>query len=127
MFWTRKAVRTFSRQLAMLLEEDVPLQVAVHLIACQHRSKRWSRMLNQISKELDCGRSLSNALSPYRAIFSRGYVEVIAWAEGKGGVRHLVTALRLLADDTAPRTSHAPATAGREDEDLDRFARALRG
>jgi type II secretory pathway component PulF len=126
MFWTRNATRRFTRQLAMLLEADVPLHIAVELIEHQQKSKRWSRMLNEINSRICEGSSLSRALSCFPRVFSHAYIYTIQWAEHQGRLRDLLIALHFLTDDFPPPVFNSLGMTDESDENLDAFARAVR-
>jgi type II secretory pathway component PulF len=102
MIWTQRATRKFSRQLAMLLESDVPLHEAIEIIGFQQRSRRWSRTSHEIAKSLEEGQKLSWAMHWHRWAFRPGYIEVVEWAEHRGRLKDLLIALRLLAEDYTP-------------------------
>jgi len=122
--WTERAVRQFSRQLAMLLESDVALPTALSLVRLQQKNVRWQKMLLEVERQLQQGSSLADTLAclPY---FRKGYIQTLLWAESKGDPNDLILALRLLAGDT----DYRPAKPNRDPEEvnLDMFARRLSG
>jgi type II secretory pathway component PulF len=102
MFFRQWAIRRFTRQLAMLVEEGLTFPDALELIRLQHRSRRWSQMLLHVKAQLGEGTPLSRALARTR-FFPDSYSDSIRWAEEEGTFDAMLAALRLLADDTAPR------------------------
>ena len=103
MFNSRRAVLQFSRQLAMLLEGGVALQVAVDLLRLQYRSRRWQALLREVGTRLRQGDPLARVLSSYPRLFPRSYVETLQWAERTGSADNLALALRLVAGDATAR------------------------
>lgn len=103
MFISRRAVRRFCRQLAMLIEGGVALQVAIDLLRLQYRSRAWQNLLRQVSTRLRQGDPLSQALASHRPLFARSTIETLQWAENTGSADHLALALRLVAGDDASR------------------------
>src|SRR5436305_11214890 len=81
---SRRAVRRFNRQLAMLIEGGVALQVAVDLLRLQYRSRAWQALLQEVSRRLRQGDPLSQALACYRRLFPRSTIETLQWAEKTG-------------------------------------------
>jgi hypothetical protein len=124
MFLTRRYRRSFSQQLAMLLESGVPLHTALELVALQQKSHRWKAVVTDLAKRLTEGERLSGALRGHPRAFGADYVETIRWAEWQGGNLHLVLALRLLAGDLTPVRLEAEATALEAGDDQDLFTRA---
>jgi type II secretory pathway component PulF len=105
MFFSSRWVRQFSRQLAMLLEEGVPLFQAVELVRLQQRRKRWSRLLTEVRAYMREGTPLSGALRRHGNVFRREYIDTLKWAESTGSPENLAVALRLLAGDVQPRSA----------------------
>jgi len=103
MFISKRSVRQFLRQLAMLLEGGVALQTALDLLKLQYRSRRWQAVIHHIRAELVNGAPLPRALSHYPRLFPRHYVETLAWADKTGSADNLALALRLIVGDSAPR------------------------
>lgn len=97
--WTRQ----FTRQLALLLEEGIPLHEALDVIRMQQRGRAGRRLVSLLRAELENGARLSRVLSLHPRQFKPHYVQTVRWAEETGSVDQLALALRLLAGDTAPR------------------------
>ena len=124
----RRAVRRFSRQLAMLLEAGVRLDIALKLIRSNTRSRRWARKLDEVQQGIREGHTFAKSLGWFGPRdFESGYLEVIEWAEESGDPQNLILALRFLSDDFTPRSSPQSEPGSESQEDLDLFSRALRG
>lgn len=102
MFFNQKAVRRFTRQLTMLLEEEVPMLQALELLSLQQRSKRWRNRVLGIRAAIRRGDTITAAFSRHK-VFSKDYQATLVWAERTGSGDDLLIALRLLSDDTTSR------------------------
>ena len=127
MFLTDRAVKRFSRQLAMLLEAGLRIDVALKLIEFQHTSGRWRRSLAIIQQRIRAGETFAQALhSSWPFHRKRGYAETIEWAEETGDPKNLILALRLLSDDPSPQQALPFLPDSTQGETIDLFSRAMR-
>ena len=114
MLFGKHRVKRFTRQLALLLEANVPMIKALELIAYQqpwvrwkmvelvlyqNRNTCWVDLILDVRANMREGEPLSQALSRHK-VFDENYLTTIRWAESTGSSHNLHVALRLLADDT---------------------------
>jgi len=86
----------FSRQLAILIDSNVPLLQALRAIANQTDSNFLSVRIHQIVADVEGGSSLSEALEKHPDTFSKFYVNMVKAGEVSG---NLQKALNDLADN----------------------------
>ncbi|HEY4506555.1 MAG TPA: type II secretion system F family protein [Candidatus Paceibacterota bacterium] len=92
---SQKDVVMFTRQLATLIEADVPLVEGLHAIHRQVEKESFKKVILEISSAIEGGASLSIALSASPKIFSRFYISLVRAGEVAG---KLQTTLTYLAD-----------------------------
>jgi len=98
-FWegiSAKEFVIFSRQLAILIDSNVPLLQALRAIAVQTDNNSFSVKIQQIIADIEGGSSMSEALSKHPGAFSKFYVNMIKAGEVSG---NLQKALNDLADN----------------------------
>lgn len=85
-----KELYLFSKQLANLLKSGVTLLKALELLSQQTKSVYFSRVLNDVSIGVKSGRSFSDCLSDYPAIFSPLFVAMVRAGEEMGRLRQML-------------------------------------
>lgn len=86
----------FSRQLAILIDSNVPILQALRAIAAQTESNFLSIRIQQIIADVEGGSSVSVALEKHPDTFSRFYVNMVKAGEVSGNLQQ---ALNDLADN----------------------------
>lgn len=90
-----KDVVVFTRQLATLIDADVPLVDSLNTIAEQTDNISFRKILKEVANAVDAGSSLSDALSKYSHVFSKFYISLVRSGETAGKLHEV---LRYLAD-----------------------------
>ena len=85
----------FTRQLAVLLNANVPLVKALDVLGRQSEEPDFERVVEQVATRVGGGQMLSSAMLPYSRIFSTAYVSLIKVGESSGT---LTRSLERLAD-----------------------------
>ncbi len=80
----RKNRMLFTRQMASLLEAGIPINTALHLISQQGASMALGPLAEQLRRDIEGGRSVSEALAGRRDVFSNSYISMIEAAELSG-------------------------------------------
>jgi type IV pilus assembly protein PilC len=80
----QKDVMVFTRQLATLVESEVPLGDALHTLQKQITSPVLKEVAFQLSQDVESGLALSQALDKHRDVFSDFFVNMIRSAEVTG-------------------------------------------
>lgn len=96
--WERvpqKALVTFTRNLAVMLNARLPLVQALRTVASQCKHRRLARVLDEVRRSVQGGRSLSASLAQHQALFPPLYVPLTHMGEVAG---ILDTVLLRLAD-----------------------------
>ena len=83
---TSNDVAGFTRELAMLLEADVPLDRALVILQEQSPNARRRKLAENVLQRLLDGSSLSDALEAASGVFGDGYISVVRAGEAMGGV-----------------------------------------
>ncbi len=80
---------TFTRQLATLLQANLPLLRSLEVMIRQERNVRFKACLEQVSEQVRSGSKFSDGLKQHPKVFDRLYVNMISAGEA-GGVLDLV-------------------------------------
>lgn len=90
-----KDVVVFTRQLATLIEADVPLAEGMRTMAHQTDNPAFARVIADVSDKLEGGTSLSGAFAAHPQLFSQFYIKLIRAGEISGRLKQ---SLDYLAD-----------------------------
>ncbi len=90
-----KDVVVFTRQLSTLIEADVPLAEGMRTLAAQSDNPAFSRVVGEVSDDIEGGSSLSAAFAKHPKLFSQFYVKLVRSGEISG---RLQQSLIYLAD-----------------------------
>ena len=82
---------TFTRQLATLLQANLPLLRSLEVMIRQERNVRFKACLEQIAEQVRSGSKFSDGLKQHPKVFDRLYVNMISAGEA-GGVLDVVLA-----------------------------------
>ena len=83
----RKEIFVFFRQLAILVEADVPLVQSLRALGQQVDNLVFEEVLFNIANDIDGGASLSKAMSKYPKVFSNFCVNLIKTGEVSGSLQ----------------------------------------
>jgi type IV pilus assembly protein PilC len=81
---SKKDVIIFTRQLATLIDADVPLVEGLRTMLRQIESKSFKKVIDSITSSIEGGSSLSAALTEHNKIFGNFYVSLIRSGEVSG-------------------------------------------
>lgn len=90
-----KDVVAFTRQLATLIEADVPLAEGMRTLSQQTEKPAFAKIIGDISERLEGGTSLSGAFAAHPKLFSQFYVKLVRSGELSG---RLQQSLQYLAE-----------------------------
>lgn len=88
-------VVVFTRQLSTLIEADVPLAEGMRTLALQSDNPAFSKIIGEVSDDLEGGSSLSAAFAKHPKLFSQFFVKLVRSGEISG---RLQQSLLYLAD-----------------------------
>jgi type II secretory pathway component PulF len=74
----------FTRQLATLVDADVPFVDSLTTLADQTENPAFRKMLNQITQEVEAGSSFSRALTSHKRVFSDFFISLVRSGEASG-------------------------------------------
>ena len=94
---------TFTRQLAILLQANLPLLKALEVMIRQERNVRFKDCLSQIADQVRSGNKFSEGLMQHTKVFDRLYINMISAGEA-GGVLDVVLARLAEFMEKAQRT-----------------------
>ncbi|MBI2669724.1 MAG: type II secretion system F family protein [Candidatus Yanofskybacteria bacterium] len=92
---SQKDIVLFTRQMATLVEADVPLVEGLHALVRQIEKEAFRKVVLIIISSIEGGASLSLALNEHQKIFGRFYISLVRAGEAAG---KLQTTLSYLAD-----------------------------
>lgn len=81
---TKKDVVFFARQLATLIDADVPLVNALNTLAEQANNPPFKKILTEVSDMVDAGSPLSGSLGKHPKVFSNFFVSLVKSGETSG-------------------------------------------
>lgn len=84
---TPKDFVIFSRQLAILIDSNVPIIQAIRAIATQTDNDLLSSILQQVLADIEGGSSISEAMEKHPQIFSKFYVNMVKSGELSGNLQ----------------------------------------
>jgi len=92
---TSKERIAFTRQFATLIAAGLPLSASLHMIAEQSESKATRNLVEEISAQVESGKTLHDAFAKHPEVFNKVYLSLIAAGEASGT---LDVSLKRLAD-----------------------------
>jgi len=98
-------VVAFTRQLATLIEAQVPLAQSIRTLARQTEKASFSRVINEIADDVEGGTSLSDAFGKHPKLYSTFYVKLIRSGEISGRLQQSLTYLAEYLERTQAITS----------------------
>lgn len=86
------SVVLFTRQLAVLFKEGIPLGAALEGLVIQ-QDQRFSAILDKVTSLITEGHSLSSSLARFPLVFGRVYIAMVAVGEKTGGLHQALDVL----------------------------------
>ncbi len=91
----RKDVVLFTRQLATIIEADIPLVEGLHTLEKQSEKPSFKKVISNVANSIEGGATLSKALAEHEKVFGTFYVSLVRAGEIAGKIQ---TSLSYLAD-----------------------------
>src|SRR6201986_1215993 len=85
-----KDVSNFTNQLAVMIKAGISIRAAIDGIAEQTENPKFKDILMQIKKDVESGKSFSDALSKYPKVFSPLYINMVKASELSGSFGHML-------------------------------------
>ncbi|HVX85140.1 MAG TPA: type II secretion system F family protein [Phycisphaerae bacterium] len=85
-----KDVANFTNQLAVMIKAGISIRAALEGIAEQTDNPKFKEILNQVKKDVESGKSFSDALSRYPKVFSPLYINMVKASELSGSFGHML-------------------------------------
>lgn len=85
-----KEIIFFADQLSLLLSTGTPLNKSIEIISFQVRNNEFRRILQDIVRDIEDGRLLSQSMSRYPGVFSSVYVSMIMAGESGGFLKDML-------------------------------------
>lgn len=92
-FRDKRALVSFTRQLAVMLRNGMRLDAILRVLQAQQNSKAWQQHLKAISSSLNDGNSLSNSLASQPTIFDQFYISLVRAGESSGDLAEVFARL----------------------------------
>ncbi|HUO10615.1 MAG TPA: type II secretion system F family protein [Phycisphaerae bacterium] len=85
-----KDVSNFTNQLAVMIKAGISIRAAIEGIADQTENPKFKEILVQVKKDVESGKSFSDALSKYPKVFSPLYINMVKASELSGSFGHML-------------------------------------
>jgi type IV pilus assembly protein PilC len=85
-----KDVSNFTNQLAVMIKAGISIRVAIEGIAEQTENPKFREILMQIKKDVESGKSFSDALQKHPKVFSALYINMVKASELSGSFGHML-------------------------------------
>ncbi len=85
-----KDVSSFTNQLAVMIKAGISIRAALDAIAEQTENPKFKEILTQIRKDVESGKSFSEALSKFPKTFSPLYINMVKASELSGSFGHML-------------------------------------
>jgi len=102
---SRKDILNFTNQLAVMIRAGISLQDSLESIAEQLENAKFRTTIFDLKKQIEEGRSFSQALAGHPDIFSKLYINMIAAAEISGSLSGMLQKLAGYLDQEAETRS----------------------
>lgn len=90
---SKKDVVMFTRQMATLVDADVPLVEGLHTLARQIEKESFKKVILSVASSIEGGASLSVALNEHGKIFSKFYISLVRTGEISGKLQDTLSYL----------------------------------
>ena len=95
---TLKDLSHLTYQLSVLMEAKIQLVDGLRSIAEHEQKPMLRQVIEDIAKQIEDGSSVTDAISPHRAMFGDVYVETISAAETSGNMIEVLASLAAMLD-----------------------------
>ncbi len=85
-----KDVSNFTNQLAVMIKAGISIRAAIEAIADQTENPKFKEILVQIRKDVESGKSFSEALTKHPKVFSPLYINMVKASELSGSFGHML-------------------------------------
>ena len=85
-----KDVSNFTNQLAVMIKAGISIRVALEGIAEQTENPKFREILMQIKKDVESGKSFSDALQKHPKVFNPLYINMVKASELSGSFGHML-------------------------------------
>jgi type IV pilus assembly protein PilC len=85
-----KDVANFTNQLAVMIKAGISIRAALEGIAEQTENPKFKEILNHIKKDVESGKSFSEALAKFPRTFSPLYINMVKASELSGSFGHML-------------------------------------
>lgn len=85
-----KDVSNFTNQLAVMIRAGISIRAAIEGICDQTENPKFKEILTQIKKDVESGKSFSEALSKHPKVFSPLYINMVKASELSGSFGHML-------------------------------------
>jgi type IV pilus assembly protein PilC len=92
---------TFSRQLTTMLEAGVTLLRSLEVITGQVESEKFYKVLNNVTRDVEQGRSLSESLARHPKVFNQFWVSLVEVGEASGTMPMVLSKLAFYLEQQA--------------------------
>ncbi|MBI2063350.1 MAG: type II secretion system F family protein [Candidatus Yanofskybacteria bacterium] len=90
---SHKDVVLFTRQMATLIEADVPLVEGLHILSRQVEKGSFKKIVSTVVSSIEGGAPLSVALAEHSKVFNRFYISLVRAGEATGKLQTTLTYL----------------------------------
>ena len=90
-----KEKMVFARNLAVMVSSGLTVSRAIHNLSLQTRNKRFNKILVSVYDDVQGGKTLSEGLARYPAVFNELFVNMIAVGEVSGNLEEILDILAL--------------------------------
>ena len=85
-----KDVSGFTNQLSVMIKAGISIRAAIDAICEQTENPKFKAVLNQIKKDVESGKSFSEALQRHPKVFSPLYINMVKASELSGSFGHML-------------------------------------
>ncbi len=83
----------FTRNLSVMVSSGLPVPRALQNLAVQTKNKRFSKILNEVSTDLQSGMTLAEALGKHTGVFNELFVNMVGVGEVSGNLEEVLDIL----------------------------------
>jgi type IV pilus assembly protein PilC len=83
----------FTRNLAVMVSSGLPVPRALQNLSVQTRNKRFSKILNEVSTDLQSGMTLAESLGKHPGVFNELFVNMVGVGEVSGNLEEVLEIL----------------------------------
>lgn len=83
---TQKDIALFTKQFSMMIENGIPILQSLEILKEQQNKESFVEILENVSKSMEEGAALSDALEPYPKVFDSLYIALTRAGEASGNL-----------------------------------------